>query len=97
MGCSIRHIVSEFKTYGLPDWMRDLVGTLKLTFALMLVIGIDKPQMAIVGASGLSVLMAAAVITHIRIKNPLFKMLPALTLFIFAIVLVYANYQRLGV
>ena len=30
------NIVQEFKQYGLPGWLRDLVGILKMTFVLML-------------------------------------------------------------
>ena len=31
-----QNIVEEFKLYGLPSWLRDLVGILKLSFAFML-------------------------------------------------------------
>ena len=47
------NIVEEFKQYGLPNWLRDLVGILKMTFALMLLIGIDRGLFAVVGGIGL--------------------------------------------
>ena len=31
-----QNIVEEFKLYGLPAWLRDLVGILKLSFDFML-------------------------------------------------------------
>ena len=31
-----REIIEEFKFYELPSWLRDLVGILKLSFAVML-------------------------------------------------------------
>ena len=34
------NIVEEFKTYQYPDWLRDIVGILKLTCAALLVINI---------------------------------------------------------
>jgi uncharacterized membrane protein YphA (DoxX/SURF4 family) len=36
------NIIQEFKQYGLPDWLRDWVGILKLTFALLLLLGIQS-------------------------------------------------------
>ena len=32
------NIVEEFKLYHLPDWLRDLVGILKITFAIIYVL-----------------------------------------------------------
>ena len=29
------NIVQEFKQYGLPDWLRDLVGILKMNYRLL--------------------------------------------------------------
>ena len=90
------NIVEEFKQFGLPEWLRDLVGILKLTFALMLLIGIDRPPMAVAGGLGIAILMAAAFVTHLRVRNPLFKMLPSLGLLVCSAVIVWANYARLG-
>ena len=36
----------------------------------------------ILGASGITILMLAALGTHIKIKNPFYKMLPALCLMV---------------
>jgi uncharacterized membrane protein YphA (DoxX/SURF4 family) len=77
------NIVQEFKQYGLPGWLRDLVGILKMTFSLMLVIGIERRLFAVAGRIGIALLMAAAFVTHVRVKNPVFKMLPSLTLLVF--------------
>ena len=71
------NIVQEFKQYGLPDWLRDLVGILKMSLSLMLLIGIDRRPFAVVGGVGIAILMGAAVITHLRVKNPVFKILPS--------------------
>lgn len=76
------NIVQEFKQYGLPDWLRDLVGILKMNFSLMLLIGIERPFFAVMGGLGIAILMGAAFVTHLRVKNPAFKMLPSLTLLV---------------
>jgi len=90
------NIVQEFKQYGLPDWLRDLVGILKMTFALMLLIGIDRALFAVVGGIGIAILMGAAAVTHLRVKNPVFKMLPSLTLLVFSTAIALINYRLLA-
>ena len=90
------NIVQEFKQYGLPDWLRDLVGILKMTFSLMLLIGIERSPFAVAGGIGIAVLMGAAFVTHLRMKNPLFKMLPSLTLLVFSVVIAWINYRLLA-
>jgi len=90
------NIIEEFKQYGLPDWLRDLVGILKMTFALMMLIGIERRPFAVAGGIGIAVLMGAAFVTHLRVKNPVFKMLPSLTLLVFSVVIAWINYRSLA-
>jgi uncharacterized membrane protein YphA (DoxX/SURF4 family) len=90
------NIVQEFKQYGLPDWLRDLVGILKMTFSLMLLIGIERSPFAVAGGIGIAALMGAAFVTHLRVKNPVFKMLPSLTLLVFSVVIAWLNYRLLA-
>jgi uncharacterized membrane protein YphA (DoxX/SURF4 family) len=89
------NIIQEFKQYGLPDWLRDLVGILKITFSLMLLIGIERRPFAVVGGLGIAILMGAAFVTHLRVKNPVFKMLPSLTLLVLSTVIAWINYRLL--
>ena len=89
------NIVQEFKQYGLPDWLRDLVGILKMTFSLMLLIGIERGTFAVAGGIGIAILMGAAFFTHLRVKNPVFKMLPSLTLLLFSTLIAWINYRLL--
>ena len=90
------NIIQEFKQYGLPDWLRDLVGILKMTFSLMMLIGIERGPFAVAGGIGIAVLMGAAFVTHLRVKNPVFKMLPSLTLLVFSVVIAWINYRLLA-
>lgn len=89
------NIVQEFKQYGLPDWLRDLVGILKINFSLMLLLGIERPFFAVMGGLGIAILMGAAFVTHLRVRNPAFKMLPSLTLLVFSMVIAFINYRLL--
>ena len=90
------NIVQEFKQYRYPDWLRDLVGILKMTFSLMLLIGIERGVFAVAGGVGIALLMGAAVVTHFRVNNPVFKLLPALTLLICSSVIAWINYRLLA-
>jgi len=76
--------------------LRDLLGILKMTFALMLLIGIERGPFVVAGGIGMAVLMGAALVTHLRVKNPVFKMLPSLTLLVFSVVIAWINYRLLA-
>ena len=82
-----KNIIKEFKQYNLPSWLRDVVGISKISFAIMLLIGIFDERFKMIGAGGLSMLMIAALITHLRVKNPIYKALPAITLLSISILL----------
>ncbi len=90
------NIVHEFQEYRLPDWLRDLVGILKLTFALMLLIGIERAQFAVIGGIGIALLMGGAFATHLRVKSPVFKILPCLILMFLSLVIAWINYRLLA-
>lgn len=90
------NIIQEFAQYGLPDWLRDIVGILKLTFALLLLLGIQRASLAIIGGLGIAGLMACAFVIHIRVKNPVFKMLPSLTLLVLSLIIAAINYRVLN-
>jgi hypothetical protein len=92
-GVRYGNIIEEFKQYRLPDWLRDFVGILKVTLAICLLIGIGRPRGAVVGGAGIAVLMAAALVMHLRVKSPPFKMLPSATLLVLSLVIAYLNYR----
>ena len=79
------NIIKEFKQYGLPDWLRDLVGITKLVSVYL--INFSSPTLSKAGSLTIAALMLAAMATHLRIKNPIIKILPSTTLFIICITL----------
>lgn len=89
------NIVEEFKYFGLPEWLRDAVGVLKLTFALMLLTGLDRAVFAVIGGGGMAILMIAAFVTHVRVKNPFSKMAPSLVLFVSSATIVALNFPTI--
>lgn len=85
------NIIEEFKHYQLPAWLRDLVGILKLSFAFML--QSSKTDLVMLGSAGIAVLMLAAVLTHLRVKNPLTKAIPALSLLLLCSWIFLSSYR----
>ena len=81
------NIIKEFKQYELPDWLRDFVGILKIISVVLINFGSN--DLAKLGSITLALLMAAAMVTHLRVKNPPHKMLPSTTLFVVSLVLFF--------
>jgi hypothetical protein len=75
-----KNIVKEFEEYRISPWLRDLTGILKLTFALMLLIGQDNRDLTVFGSVGIVALMACAQVVHIRADTSLFRRVPSLVL-----------------
>lgn len=75
-----KNIVKEFEEYGIPAWLRDLTGILKLTFALMLLCGQHDRDVTLFGAVGIVALMACAQVVHLRANTALFRRVPSLVL-----------------
>jgi hypothetical protein len=86
-GVRYNNIKDEFKHFDLPPWLRDLVGIFKLSFAVMLLS--DNADTVTIGASGIAILMVAALFTHMRSKSKLFRMLPSLALLCACLEVIY--------
>lgn len=69
----------EFKRYGL-EHLRKLTGGLEVAGALGLTAGYWIPVLDLAASAGLVALMFMAVLTRIRIRDPLVATLPALVL-----------------
>ncbi len=67
----------EFAAYGLPGWSVAVVGSLKVTFALMLLVGVWVPDLVRPVAIGIAVLMVGAIAMHLRVSDPIQKAVPA--------------------
>jgi len=89
-GGNARNMKEEFAVYGLPSWFMIIIGTLKVGFALLLIIGLWIPRVTLFSAIAIAILMAGAISMHIRVKDPLKKSLPALSLLLLsAVVILY--------
>ena len=77
-GKESKTLKEEFDAYGYPPYFFYLIGTLKIFFSGMLVIGIKFPVLTMVGAIGMVVLMLGAIASHIKVSDPIKKSIPAL-------------------
>jgi len=76
-GGNAQNIIEEFKVYGLPVWMCYLVGFLKVTLGILLIVSIWVPVLAFPAAIGLAILLTGSIIMHFKISDPLYKSFPA--------------------
>ena len=86
------NIVSEFKQYGLPDLVRNMVGASKIALSTILVLGVfyEVP----VGEASLliALLMVCAQACHVKVKNPLKKYVPSALLLLLCLFVAAFNY-----
>ncbi len=85
-GGDAKTILEEFEVYGLPAWMCYVVGSLKVLFAVGLLVAIWIPTFKIPCALGLAVLLFGSILMHLKIKDPLKKSFPA---FLFLLMCLY--------
>ncbi len=69
----------EFERYGLPD-KRRFVGILQLLGGLGLLVGqIFTPVLTLIASAGLCILMLLGVFVRLKIKDPWYTIMPALS------------------
>jgi len=83
------NIQKEFLEYRLPSWIRDLTGILKISFACML--QSSNSELINLGAVGISLLMTAAVLTHIRLKSTFRKYIASVTMLLMSCSILYLS------
>ncbi len=69
---------SEFAAYGLPLWSFYVIGFIKISSALLLLLGLWIPFLVFPSALVISLMMVGALCMHIKVRDPVKKFLPAL-------------------
>jgi hypothetical protein len=90
------NIVKEFKEFGLPEWLRDLTGILKMSFAAMLLFSFQDTYLLGIGSLGIAGLMLCAQVTHFRTGTAGFRRLPSLVLLTLSLVIFWFGYLSLA-
>ena len=90
-GGEAKNMKEEFITYGLPVWIMYLVGFTKVAIAIMLVISFWVEQLLFYNLVLLALLMVAALFMHLKVKDPIKKSYPALSiLFMIALIMYFS-------
>ena len=85
-----KNMKEEFAAYGLPIWLMYLVGAMKVAIALMLIISFWIEQLLVYNLIALAALMIAALLMHVKVKDPIKKSYPALSiLFMIALIMYF--------
>src|SRR5690606_15142328 len=84
--------VEIFKNLKLPQWFRIVTGWVQLVGVLLLVIGFWVNWMNVFAGIWLGITMLGAFISHLRIKDPIGKSMPAFVFCIISFVLVFVSY-----
>ena len=79
-GGTAKNMREEFEAYGLPLGFMITVGLLKITLAMLLLVGIWIPVVTRFAGFGMAILMSGAVGMHLRINDPIKKSLPAMSM-----------------
>jgi len=87
-GGSAQTLRGEFAAYGLPGAAFYLVGAIKVIAGIIMLAGLWWPLPVRAAAGAVVVLMAGAILMHIRIKDPATKSVPAAILLMLCLVLV---------
>ena len=87
-GGSAKNMKEEFIAYGLPEWSMYFVGFVKVAIAIMLIISIWVEELLLYNLIILAALMIVAVFMHLKVKDPIKKSYPALSiLFMIALIM----------
>ena len=89
-GGEAKNMKEEFIAYGLPVWLMYFVGFMKLAIAIMLIISFWVEELLVYNLVVLALLMVAALLMHVKLKDPIKKSYPALSiLFMIALIMYF--------
>jgi hypothetical protein len=87
-GGAATSLKEEFAVYGLPDWTFFLVGGLKIVCGALLIAGIWLPVPVRLPAAIVALLMVGALAMHAKVKDPVSKYLPALSVLLLCVAII---------
>lgn len=88
-GREAKNLRDEFATYGLPFPIMCLVGVLKVSLAIALLVGIWVPVLVQPAAIGMGLLMLGAFGMHLKVGDPPVKSMPALAVLAMCVGIVF--------
>ncbi|MWC30927.1 DoxX family protein [Paenibacillus sp. MMS18-CY102] len=88
-----KHQIELFDSVKLPQWFRVWTGYVQIAGCIGLIIGYWYPEIAAWTAICIGIMMLVAYFSHIRVKHPIGKVVPALLNLVIAaaVVVLYAD------
>lgn len=80
-GGAATNMREEFEEYGLSEKTMYAVGAAKVSLAGLMLIGLFVPKLARPASAGLATLMLGAIGMHIKVKDPVKRAIPAISVF----------------
>lgn len=90
-GGEARSLREEFSAYGLSDAVFYVVGGLKISAAILLLVGIWYPQVVLPAAAVVAGLMLGALAMHAKVKDPLIRSVPALLMLGMSVAIIFLS------
>tara|TARA_R100001369_G_scaffold21491_1_gene39054 strand:- start:11602 stop:11991 length:390 start_codon:yes stop_codon:yes gene_type:complete len=90
-GGDSKSMKEEFETYRLSPAIMYIVGTIKVTLAVLLLVSIWIKDLSTPSAGAMGIFMLGAIAMHFKADDPSIKSFPALILFLLSVGIVVAE------
>ncbi|MEG3658915.1 DoxX family protein [Arenibacter palladensis] len=90
-GGDSKSMKEEFETYRLSPAIMYIVGTIKVTLAVLLLVSIWIKDLSTPAAGAMGIFMLGAIAMHFKADDPNIKSFPALILFLLSVGIVVAE------
>ena len=90
-GGAARSMPEEFAAYGLPVWSTYVVGALKIGAAICLIAGVWLHFLVFPAALLVCILMVGALAMHLKVRDPLSRLIPALTVLVMSAIICFGS------
>ncbi len=80
-GGDAKNMREEFEEYGLSETTMYAVGAAKVSLASMMLVGLFVPKVTRPASAGLAALMLGAIGMHFKVKDPVKRAIPAISVF----------------
>jgi hypothetical protein len=85
-------IIEEFKCYGLSKTICYIIGFIKISLAILLLVSIKLEELTLASSLGLAILLLGSILMHLKIQDPLFKSFPAFLFVVMNLIIAYFSY-----
>lgn len=86
------NITLEFQQYKLSNLSKNIVGSLKISLATILILGIWYDEFLLIPSILMAFLMICAQYFHFKVKNPWYKFMPSLGLLFLSLLIAVTSY-----